>query len=69
MDDWNLDWSHSWYRPGDWALPTWWTEGPPLRDAGTATYQEQEAFYNSKFVRENLGYTGGMTGLPRSDGK
>ena len=56
--------SHSWYRPGDWSLPTWWTSGPPMRDAVRATMADQDYFYNSPFVRNVLGHKGGMTTLP-----
>ena len=60
------DWERSsWYRPGDWALPGWWTSGPPVRD-GRATYEEQVVFYNGWFVREVLGHKGGMTTLPKT---
>ena len=69
MGDYNLmsgkyDWEHSdWYRPGNWALPRWWTDGPPVR-GGRATHAEQTVFYNGPFVRDVLGHTGGMTTPP-----
>lgn len=53
-----------WYEPGDWKLPGWWTQGPPMRIGHTATYQELEMFYNGPFVVNVLGHTGGMTKLP-----
>ena len=56
--------SHSWYRPGNWALPDWWTEGPPTR-GGRATREEQEIFYTGAFAICILGHTGGMTRPPR----
>ena len=57
-------WDHSWYRPGAWTLPGWWTNGPPVRNGGRATREEQETFYNGWFVREVLGHTGGLTRPP-----
>lgn len=54
----------NWYKPGDWELPAWWTDGPYSRD-GRATYDEQVVFYNSNFCRESLGHTGGMTTPPK----
>ncbi len=59
------NWDHSWYRPGDWALPRWWTDGPPVR-SGRATHADQVQFYNSDFVRNVLGHTGGMTTPPQT---
>ena len=62
-----FDWERSsWYVPGDWSLPRWWTNGPPARD-GRATFEEHKAFYSSRFVREILGHDGGITTLPRSN--
>ena len=59
-----LEWERSsWYRPGNWALPRWWTNGPPVRD-GRATYAEQEVFYSGWFVREVLNHKGGMSVPP-----
>jgi len=59
-----MKWSHSWYRPGDWSLPTWWTQDIGVR-SGRSTYAEQVAFYESRFVRDVLGHKGGITTLPR----
>jgi hypothetical protein len=56
--------SHTWYRPGDWKLPGWWTEMPPGR-SGKLTHSQQTDFYNGAFVRNVLGHTGGMTRPPR----
>lgn len=53
-----------WYEPGSWALPRWWTDGPPMRIGHRATYQELETFYNGAFVVNVLGHTGGMTTPP-----
>ena len=53
-----------WYEPGNWALPRWWTDGPPIRTGFKATYQELETFYTSPFMVNVLGHTGGMTTLP-----
>ena len=53
------------YKAGDWQLPKWWTQGPPVRDR-KATHAEQVAFYESRFVRDVLGHNGGITTLPRS---
>lgn len=53
------------YRPGDWALPRWWTD-PPLARGRRMTHREQHDFYNGQFVREVLGHTGGMTKLPKT---
>ena len=58
-------WSHSWYRPGNWSLPRWWTDGPAMRD-GRATHAEQAQFYNSDFVRNVLGHDGGMKTPPQT---
>jgi hypothetical protein len=55
---------HTWYTPGDWSLPAWWTAGPPIRDAARATMADQDYFYNSSFVRNVLGHKGGMTTPP-----
>jgi len=60
MDEYN----HTWYNPGDWKLPGWWTNGPPGRD-GRATYEEQVGFYGSEFVQKTLGHRGGMTSPPQ----
>lgn len=54
----------SWYRPGNWSLPRWWTNGPPVRSGHRATHAEQQEFYNGWFVREVLGHKGGMSVLP-----
>lgn len=56
-------WDSSWYRPGDWGLPGWWTSMPPGRKGGL-TNAEQEVFYTSWFMREVLGHTGGLRTLP-----
>ena len=53
-----------WYRPGNWALPRWWTNGPWARD-GRLTHAEQRVFYTGRFCREVLGHTGGMTTPPK----
>lgn len=55
---------HSWYRPGNWSLPQWWTSGPPMRGGVIASYEDQLYFYNSSFVREVLDHKGGITTLP-----
>jgi len=55
---------HTWYTPGDWALPRWWTNGPPMRDPGRVSMADQQHFYNSSFVRNVLGHKGGMATLP-----
>jgi len=57
------DWNNTWYSPGDWALPAWWTSGVPMR-SGRATTADQRHFMNGPFVRNVLGHTGGMTVLP-----
>ena len=59
-----MQWDHSWYSPGNWALPGWWTKGPPVREGERATYEEQEVFYSGWFVREVLGHKGGISTLP-----
>jgi len=53
----------TWYRPGNWSLPEWWTNatGRGVR----LTHTEQEVFYNGQFVREVLGHEGGMTTTPK----
>ena len=51
------------YRPGDWSLPLWWTEGTSGRN-GRLTRAEQEVFYNGWFCRKVLGHTGGLTRHP-----
>ncbi len=61
----HYDWSHSWYSPGDWALPDWWTEGSPAR-SGRMTHSEQTDFYASPFIVNVIGHSGGITTLPRS---
>lgn len=58
-------WHHSWYRPGDWSLPGWWTSGVQVRLGHVATYEDQQYFYNSSFVRDVIGHKGGMTTLPQ----
>ncbi|KKK50082.1 hypothetical protein LCGC14_3128550, partial [marine sediment metagenome] len=35
----------SWYKPGDWSLPNWWTSMPPSKK-GKLTHAEQVAFYS-----------------------
>jgi hypothetical protein len=52
------------YDKGDWNLPKWWTDYPPVKE-GRVTYEEQVKFYNGKFVREVLGHKGGITSLPK----
>ena len=66
MND-RLTWDRTWYRPGDWSLPAWWTDGVLVRGNTRMTHAEQSAFYNGRFVREVLGHTGGITTLPRSE--
>ena len=51
---------HSWYTPGDWSLPAWWTSDAPVRD-GPATFDDNHFFFNGPFVRNVLGHTGGLT--------
>jgi len=58
------DWHSSWYTPGDWKLPAWWTDGPPVR-SGRASHAQQTEFYDSWFVREVLKHKGGIRTLPR----
>ncbi len=58
-------WDHSWYSPGDWALPKWWTDGVNVRGSARMTHAEQREFYESRFVRDVLGHNGGITTLPR----
>jgi hypothetical protein len=62
-------WDHSWYRPGNWALPSWWTAGVPMRVGYKPTAAEQAYFYDSPFVRNVLGHSGGMTTLPATTPK
>ena len=57
------EFAHTWYEPGNWLLPKWWTDTPPVR-RGKLTYAEQSAFYSGRFVREVLGHEGGITRLP-----
>ena len=57
---------HTWYTPGNWSLPAWWTSGAPVRD-GRATTADNEHFYNGPFVRNVLGHKGGTTTLPSTD--
>ena len=60
--------SHSWYRPGNWALPAWWTSDAPVRDA-PASFDDNNTFFNGPFVRNVLGHKGGMTTLPKTESK
>jgi hypothetical protein len=53
-----------WYEPGDWSLPGWWTDGPPVRDNEPLNHAEMTAFYSSPFVRNVLGHKGGITKPP-----
>ena len=56
--------SHSkWYRPGDWSLPKWWTDHPPVR-GNVSTHADQVQFYSGPFVRNVLGHAGGHTRPP-----
>lgn len=58
-----------WYVPGDWALPKWWTDGPPTRGPhDRLTYQELEEYYSGWFVTHVLKHTGGLRDLPAMDG-
>lgn len=60
-----MQWDRSpWYRPGDWALPRWWTDGILVRGAIRMTNAEQTTFYNGRWVREILNHDGGMTVPP-----
>lgn len=59
------DWDHTWYRPGNWSLPGWWTSGPPVRGGRVATHAEQIEFFDSNFARNVLGHTGGITTPPK----
>ena len=59
-------WTTSWFTPGDWALPTWWTDNPPIRGGGQATHQQQADFFNGNFVKNVLHHKGGITTLPQS---
>lgn len=58
------DWDSTWYRPGNWALPRWWTDGVVMRTGFQPTTADQQYFYNGPFVRNVLNHTGGMTTLP-----
>lgn len=58
------DFDNTWYKPGDWKLPTWWTAGVQVRVGFTPTYADQVYFYNGPFVKNVLNHTGGMTKLP-----
>lgn len=60
-----FDWSHSWYEPGDWELPQWWTAGVTVRQGFATTFEDQQYFYNSNFVRNVLKHEGGMNRLPK----
>ena len=55
----------SWYKPGDWSLPNWWTSMPPSKK-GKLTHTEQVAFYSGWFVREILGHKNGITVFPET---
>lgn len=60
--------THSkWYQPGDWQLPKWWTGGVLVRTGHKATYEDQQNFYNSDFVKNVLNHKGGMTTLPSTE--
>lgn len=58
---------HTWYTPGDWSLPDWWTAGVPMRVGHRATTADQHHFYNGPFVRNVLGHKGGMTTPPPTE--
>lgn len=58
---------HTWYTPGDWALPQWWTNGVVMRTGHKPSTADQHYFYNSPFVRNVLGHTGGMTTPPTTE--
>lgn len=59
-----MEWERSsWYRPGNWSLPRWWTNGPSAR-SGRMTHAEQKVFYDGWFVRNVLNHKGGMSTLP-----
>ena len=60
MDQYN----NTWYQPGDWKLPKWWTDLPPARN-DRMTRDEQKAFYEGSFVVVVLGHCGGITRPPR----
>ena len=57
------DWSHSWYTPGDWKLPAWWTDELPTRD-GRSSHADQVRHFNSHWVVNVLGHDGGITRAP-----
>ena len=62
-----MQWERSpWYRPGNWSLPRWWTDGMLVRGKTRMTHAEQETYYNSAFVRDVLNHDGGITRPPRS---
>ena len=61
-----LAYAHTWYAPGDWSLPDWWTSMPPGRTGGL-TRAEQKAFYGSLFARQVLGHHGGIAKLPTGE--
>lgn len=63
--DTRTDFDNTWYQPGDWKLPKWWTDGVTMRVGFKASTADQEYFYNSDFVRNVLGHKGGMTTLPK----
>lgn len=54
-----------WYRPGNYSLPKWWTGGVCIRVGYKPTFEDQEYFYNSRFMKEIIGHKGGMTQLPK----
>lgn len=58
------DFAHTWYKPGNWALPDWWTGGVVMRVGFKPSTADQDHFYNGPFVRNVLGHKGGMTTLP-----
>jgi hypothetical protein len=52
-----------WYKPGNWRLPSWWTDSPYSRH-GRLTYEEQVIFYNSNFCKKVLKHNGGIRQCP-----
>jgi len=59
-----------WYRPGNWALPDWWTSDIPSRATDSKgkpilnTIEDLDRFYTGEFCRNVLGHKGGRTVTP-----
>jgi len=61
------EFDRTWYKPGDWSLPAWWTSDAPIRIGFKATTADNDHFLNGPFVRNVLGHKGGMTTLPKTE--